>query len=51
MLYLPSQPSGLRSQLSDQPVRLRQAHRKLTSGQSRQLLRGRHARHTGHTWQ
>jgi hypothetical protein len=34
-LYLRSHPPGLRSQLSDQPARLRQAARKLTSGQSR----------------
>ena len=50
-LYLRSQLPGLRGQLSDQPVRLRQPHCQLSSRESGQLLRRRNTRHTGHTWQ
>ena len=32
-------------------VRLRQPYRQLSGRESRQLLRGRHTRHAGHTWQ
>jgi hypothetical protein len=51
---LGSADSGLAQslgQLSDQPVCFRPPYCQLSGRESRQLLRGRHARHAGHTWQ
>lgn len=51
---LGSAESGLAQslgQLSDQPVCFRPPYCQLSGRESRQLLRGRHARHARHTWQ
>jgi hypothetical protein len=45
LLHPRRKPLGLTSQLSDQPVRLRQPDCQLSSRKTRQLLRGRHTSH------